>query len=717
MQNTKSQSGAGAFQTERELIVVVAPAIGRGRRILEKKGASSIAKVLRKAGAEMKPLFGAGVERPPGGDATGRAALPDLAKYYRVDASDDKLDELAAELREQPGVEAAYVKPPAEPAHINDMLPLAEEAPPDTADFVSRQVYLNASPDGVDAMYAWTRPGGRGAGVRIIDVEGAWRFTHEDLKENQGGVAGGTPSTDIGWRNHGTAVLGVYSGDTRPIGVTGICSDANARAISIFGGTGSAGAIRQAADLLSAGDILLIELHRPGPNAKGGGQQGFIAVEWWPDDYDAIRYATARGVIVVEAAGNGAEDLDNAIYDTPGAGFPPGWSNPFRRGARDSGAVLVGAGAPPPGTHGRNHGPDRSRLDFSNYGAAVDVQGWGREVTTCAYGDLQGGSDEDLWYTDQFSGTSSASPIVVGSLGCVQGVLRAAGRPLLTPASARALLRSTGAPQQDATGRPATQRIGNRPDIRGMIVSLVGEPVVAVPLYRYWNPGVGDHFYTTNWAELGGGKHGWRYEGVQCHVFPSPVPSSVPLYRYWNPDAGDHFYTTNWTELGGGKHGWRYEGVQCHVFPSPAPGSVPLHRYWNPGASDHFYTTNWAELGGGKHGWRYEGVQCHVLTEARPPTADLGPSGTTAHVPDSFSTELAGYRYGYSPKGPGAPSPEPGGERSFTMIEEPAPDSFTTDNGLDTGSGGTPVTKGAAASFRTTDGVRGLRVEITIFGD
>src|SRR6185436_15379996 len=184
---------------------------------------------------------------------------------------------------------------------------------------------------------------------------------------------------------------------------------------------------------------------------------------WWPDDYDAIRYASSRGVIVVEAAGNGARNLDNAIYDTPATGFPSGWSNPFRRGARDSGAILVGAGAPPPGTHGANHGPDRSRLDFSNYGAAVDAQGWGREVTTCGYGDLQGGGNEDLWYTNQFSGTSSASPIVTGVVACIQGMAKARNRPVLTFQQVRNCLRTTGSPQQAAPGRPVTQRIGNRP--------------------------------------------------------------------------------------------------------------------------------------------------------------------------------------------------------------------------------------------------------------
>ncbi|RKH88714.1 hypothetical protein D7Y13_41260, partial [Corallococcus praedator] len=376
---------------------------------------------------------------------------------------------------------------------------------------------------------------------------------------------------------------------------------------------GSGGAIRRAADLLGAGDVILIELHRPGPLATGVGQEGFIAIEWWPDDYDAIQYATSRGVIVVEAAGNGAQDLDAPAYDVPQPGFPPGWSNPFRRGARDSGAILAGAGAPPRGTHGHDHGPDRSRLDFSNFGAAVDAQGWGREVTTTGYGDLQGGGNEDLWYTDGFSGTSSASPIVVGALSCLQGVRRAQSTALMTPMEARALLRSTGSPQQDAPGRPASQRIGNRPDLR----QLLATQVQTVPLHRYWNAGAGDHFYTTNWNELGGGNHGWGYEGIQCHIYPTARSGTVPLYRYWNAGIGDHFYTTNWGELGTGAYGWGYEGIQGHVYPTARSGTVPLYRYWNAGIGDHFYTTNWGELGTGAYGWGYEGIQCYVEPMAR----------------------------------------------------------------------------------------------------
>ncbi|MFB2978395.1 DUF6623 family protein [Microseira sp. BLCC-F43] len=464
---------------ERELIVIVQPEAGlrattAGVRSVAGVDVSSLADLLASENITLQPLFGASEERVQQKTLslaeTSGTDVPDLSTYYRVQAPDERLDELATRLRELDVVSAAYVKPAAEPPlRLNDMIPTATDAPPATPDFTARQGYLGAAPAGIDANYAATIPGGGGAGVKIIDIEGAWRFTHEDLTQNQGGVVGGTQSTDIGWRNHGTAVIGEFGGDRNPFGITGICPDANVRAVSIFGGPGSAGAIRQAADLLNPGDIILIELHRPGPRATGVGQQGYIAIEWWPDDFDAIRYATSRGVIVVEAAGNGAENLDDPVYNTPAPGFPATWTNPFNRANRDSGAIVVGAGAPPPGTHGRDHGPDRSRLDFSNYGSILDAQGWGREVTTCGYGDLQGGSNEDLWYTDQFSGTSSASPIVVGALGCVQGVLRQRSIAPLSPESARSLLRTTGSPQQDAPGRPRSQRIGNRPNVREMI--------------------------------------------------------------------------------------------------------------------------------------------------------------------------------------------------------------------------------------------------------
>lgn len=511
------------------------------------------------------PLFGTalrlaamvpGVDHAGSADAAPQDAelLADMGRCYHVEATEGRLDSLAQELAALPGVEAAYVKPAAElakaqappqakpatgkaePVVLNDMRPRAEEAAV-TADFTARQGYLGAAPAGINAQYAWTIPGGRGVGVRVIDCEWGWRFTHEDLLINQGGVVIGTASPDT---NHGTAVLGEISGDVNAYGITGIAPGA-----TVFGAAFSmstSAVIQQAADRLGRGDIILLEIHRPGPRATGFGQQGFIAVEWWPDDYLAIRYAVNRGVIVVEAAGNGAENLDDPVYDTPAAGFPAWWRNPFRRSPLDSGAIMAGAGAPPPGTHGRDWGPDRSRLDFSNHGNCVDAQGWGREVTSTGYGDLQGGPVADLWYTDQFSGTSSASPILVGALACVQGALRGAGRVTLSPGRARQMLRSTGSPQQDAPGRPRTQRIGNRPDLRQLIPIALGQGSwFGVQFTGQLQPYQTQRWFTYNWPAH------WR---VVWDVIPTSLRGGGPAVEWTvRTERPTDYFVTYWIDI------------------------------------------------------------------------------------------------------------------------------------------------------------------------
>ena len=495
---------------ERELVVITEPQMqlrvsDEGVRSLTGADVAPLSELLSGEDVTLEPLFGVSEDRLSRDAARlaseGARDVPDLAPFYRVRADDSRLDELAPRLADLPSVAAAYVKPASEPASATAVAPGPGSAapvvagPPATADFSARQGYLGAAPEGIKALWAHTQSGGSGAGVQITDVEGAWQLMHEDLLQNLVGVVAGTPTTDLAWRNHGTNVFGEFGGDRNGLGVEGIAPDATIAGASIFGGVGSAGAIQQAADHLGAGDIILIELHRPGPRhnfASRNDQLGYIAIEWWPDDFAAIRYAVSRGVIVVEAAGNGAENLDDALYDQPATGFPASWRNPFNPANPSSEAVVVGAGAPPPGTHGRDHGPDRSRLDFSNYGARVDAQGWGREVTTTggvfySPGDLQGGSDETLWYTDTFSGTSSASPIVVGALACIQGILSSRGLARLSPAQAIGVLRATGSPQTDAPGRPATQRIGNRPDVQAAIAALSPVVVSSGVATQYWH--------------------------------------------------------------------------------------------------------------------------------------------------------------------------------------------------------------------------------------
>lgn len=472
----------------RTLVVVMKPAAGlraSPQAVESVSGAdvSGLTAILDQHGATLSPMFGpsedALIAKAGSMHPSAEIAAPDLSRYYRVQADDAALELLQHNLLAHPLVEGAYIKPAGEPPRIgaasssalNIMQPTGPAAATTTPDYTGRQGYLGSAPGGVDAVFGSTVAGGTGSGVDIIDCEWNWNLTHEDLANIT--VAGGTPNND---NNHGTAVLGVINA-VGAVGVTGIASGATVRVCAFSSSASdSSSVVHAAADLLGAGDILLLEIHRPGPlNGFQGrnDQLGYIAIEWWPDDLAAIQYAVSRGILVVEAAGNGQQNLDDPLYEQRPSGFPPSWVNPFNRANADSGAILVGAGAPPQAAHGKNvWGPDRARLDFSNYGNAIDAQGWGREVTTTGYGDLQGGGDQNVWYTDTFAGTSSASPIVVGSLASVQGALRQAARTLLTPSTARTLLRGTGSPQQDAPGRPASQRIGNRPDIKAMMAQL-----------------------------------------------------------------------------------------------------------------------------------------------------------------------------------------------------------------------------------------------------
>ena len=409
-------------------------------------------------------------------EARGGGGLPDLNLYAQVTPSAGAagragLLAVVKALLADPAVETAFLEPVAVPAALGfdafaergaaagaaagavasagtsaggfaaasasagaGDLPTAEPAV--TPDFTSLQGYLGAAPAGVNALAVAGNPGGTGAGVRVVDVEGAWLWSHEDLPVPV--LTLGAQIDDLGWRNHGTAVLGEIAGVANGLGVRGIAPGCQVGASSI-GSQSTADAISNATAQLAAGDIILIELHAPGPNATGSGQVGYVPMEFWQDNFDAIRLATAAGLIVCEAAGNGQEDLDDPVY----LGL-------FDRAVRDSGAIMCGASS----------GSSLNPAWFTNHGTRVDLHGWGSSVTTCAYGALQGSPlPETEWYTNTFNGTSSASPIVTGAVAVLQGMVKAAYGFPLDARLARDVLRQTGTPQS------GTALIGPRPDL------------------------------------------------------------------------------------------------------------------------------------------------------------------------------------------------------------------------------------------------------------
>jgi subtilisin family serine protease len=358
---------------------------------------------------------------------------------------------IASALNRQKAVWSAYVAPRPVPA-----MPSGPAA--GSRNFEPAQGYLCDAPNGIGAAGVWNLAGAKGNGIAICDIEGNWNRGHEDLPQGIP-LFGGSLINDIGWRNHGTAVLGEMVSVPNSLGCVGISHQAKAAVQSamISGVFNAAGAISNAASNLRAGDVILIELHAPGPNGK------FVAMQFWPDIFAAIKAAVDKGITVVEAAGNGDENFDLAVFNGTGL-------------QKDSGAIVVGAGVPPtnyvdfdgfgPGLPSYSSlGVPRSRIFFSNYGKIVNVQGWGWHVTTLGYGDAQGGASENKWYSLRFSGTSSASPIVTGAVACLQGRAKAKNGAPLPPKTVRNILISTGTPQQAGPGVPISQHIGPQPNL------------------------------------------------------------------------------------------------------------------------------------------------------------------------------------------------------------------------------------------------------------
>ncbi|WP_337344486.1 MULTISPECIES: S8 family serine peptidase [unclassified Pseudoxanthomonas] len=155
---------------------------------------------------------------------------------------------------------------------------------------------------------------------------------------------------------------------------------------------------------------------------------GAFACNQSPAMQEAIDDAVGRGVVVVVAAGNS---------DANASGHSP---------ASCAGVIAVGAS-----------GADGARSSFSNYGPAV---------TLSAPGGTPSSSDPDLRWIHSLGnsgmqapepspagdivvgsmGTSMSSPHMAGIVALMQSAAVAAGRPALTPAQVKTVLRKTARP-------------------------------------------------------------------------------------------------------------------------------------------------------------------------------------------------------------------------------------------------------------------------------
>lgn len=395
-------------------------------------------------------------ERKSAAEERSGKEMADLDLYFEVPlkpgARAEDVNALVMALNALDSVEIAYAEPGDEPASVDFGRGAGRAKGPGgaekTARYDGQQGYLDAAPAGIDARYAWTVPGGRGQGVQLVDVEGGWTERHEDMPGffYEGGVA----LNDDEWRDHGSAVVGMMAGPANGLGITGIAHEARVGREGIAQQS-LASAIAHAARAVGRGGVVLVELQAPGPRTVqqcscNTSQCNDVPLEYWSAIFDAIAQATAHGVHVVEAAGNGGVNLDD-----------PAYHGLFNRTVRDSGAILVGAST----------ATTRAPMCWTNYGSRVDVHGWGEKVVTLGYGDLFAASD-NRDYTATFSGTSSAAPMVAGAVASLQGAATAAGKGAVAPRVMRELLRSTGTPQADSP-----KHIGSLPDLRTALPKLL----------------------------------------------------------------------------------------------------------------------------------------------------------------------------------------------------------------------------------------------------
>jgi hypothetical protein len=453
-----------------------------------------------------------------------------LAGWFSVDAPGGmRSEELAQLMLRWDLVESARPDAPA-------VDPLVNAADDPRA---VNQGYLDPAPAGIDAEFAWSVPGGAGAGQRVVDLEQGWTLNHEDLATHGAALLFGTLQN--GSRAHGTAVLGELCAVDNTVGCVGIAPEI--ASVDVTSHSGSLAnvpdAIVAALTTLSFGDTLLLEVQTVTPAAPVFG----APIELLDDCFEAIRLATALGVIVVEAAGNGSVNLDTV---TSFGGLQV--LNPASGDFRDSGAIVVGAA-----TSVTPHTP----MSFTSFGARVDCYAWGQNVDSCS-SDVNGAT---TLYTATFSGTSSASPIVTGAALAAQGTIEAFGGARLSPAQMRQLLSdpATGTPSNDAIN----DRIGVMPDLRAIIEDSLGI-------------GLSDVYLRDNATDVGLPHSGSISSSPDVILRPNVVPDPQLAY-------GEGSGTENSTTLGyeaiAGQDNFIYTRVRNRG--GTAAGQTTVTVYWS----------------------------------------------------------------------------------------------------------------------------------------
>jgi hypothetical protein len=328
-----------------------------------------------------------------------------------------------------------------------------------TPDFEPKQHYLDA-PDGrwqgLNVLQAWGLSV-RGRGARIHFSDSGLFPNHEDLRNNPAlKIVALEPNDDP---QHGTASVGMLLAADNAFGVTGISHESE---LFVYHNRAkdSTGRLRALKDLLrqvEPGDIVGINRQ----TANGSDLYTFLPAvhdrDWW----DMVRSLTERGAVVLVAASNGSNRTDKKVGSVQGRGVDLSqWRNFYDHG--DAGAILVGAcqswdGKP----HKYSNHHYRHRM----------LNAWGDSVTTLSYGELQDKPGDDRDYTDNYAGTSSATPMVTGALALIQSYAMEQHHLYLNAEQMHLLVMASGYDDASEAGSEVLP-MGARPNVQGALLLL-----------------------------------------------------------------------------------------------------------------------------------------------------------------------------------------------------------------------------------------------------
>ncbi len=395
--------------------------------------------------------------------------LRNIFDVVNADLTDEDLQQLSEDLQYLPKVkyvELTDAKPVQPPYDIS----------PITPDYVAQQTYVNANP-GVNMQYAWDM-GLNGQGIRIRNIEYEFNKNHEEFHVNPKiNLADGytinptlyTPDYSD-FLGHGTATFGVVFGDDGGYGVKGMAYGAEEVILypewTVEYGYNRSYAVSLALDNSQQGDVIIYEMQTGGASGVSG--------DYVPAEYNALiwnltKAASDLGIIIVAAAGNGNQDLDDPMY-----------ASYMNKG--NSGAIIVGAGTPNV-LHNRIYSPWGS-----TYGSRVNLQGWGQNVLSSGYGTYSTiGGDFNQQYT-MFSGTSSATPVVASCVVVLQSYYHSLTGEYLNSAEMIDVLQTTGISQ----GTGVLGNIGPLPNMQSAIAyvqTLTRTDITEKPSFNvYPNP-------------------------------------------------------------------------------------------------------------------------------------------------------------------------------------------------------------------------------------